>query len=305
MKPACAAALCLIAAGLAAAQDVRTLQVRANVYMLSGAGGNITVLVGADGVLLVDTGLASMTDKVMAAVRKLSDKPVLYIVNTHFHPDHTGGNEKIAASGKTLTGGNVAGDLADAAEGAAVFAHENVLNRMSAGPSPAPTRALPTETYHIDQMRLSPQFHFGEAVQILHQPSAHTDGDSIVYLRRADVIAAGDIFSTDRYPEIDLQSGGSINGIVDGLNRILDLAFPDFRLEGGTMIVPGHGRLCDSADVAYYRDMVTIVRDRIQDLIKKDKTLEQVKAARPTLDYDPRYGKGDAFVESVYKSLIQ
>ena len=305
MKPVFAAALCLMASGLAAAQEIRTLQVRANVYMLSGAGGNITVLVGADGVLLVDTGLARMTGNVMAAVRKLSDKPVLYIVNTHFHPDHVGGNEKIAASGRTLTGGNVAGDLADAAEGAAVFAHENVLNRMSAGPAPAPTRALPTETYHIDQLRLSPQFHFGEAVQIVHQPSAHTDGDSIVYLRRADVIAAGDIFSTDRYPEIDLQNGGSIHGIVDGLNRILDLAFTEFRLEGGTMIVPGHGRLCDSADVAYYRDMVTIVRDRIQDLIKKDKTLEQVKAARPTLDYDPRYGKGDAFVEAVYKSLSQ
>ena len=285
------------------AADVRSLPVRSNVYMLSGAGGNITALIGPDGLLLVDTGSAPMPDKVLAALRKLSDKPVLYIINTSADADHTGGNEKIAATGKTLTGGNVAGDIADAAEGAAVFAHENVLNRMTA--AKASFRALPTETYHIDQMRLSPMFHFGEAVQIVHQPAAHTDGDSVVYLRRADVIATGDIFNTDRYPVIDPQKGGSINGVIDGLNRILDLAFPEFRLEGGTLIVPGHGRLCDSADVAYYRDMVTIVRDRVQDMIKKDKTLEQVKAARPTSDYDPRYGKGDAFVESVYKSLRQ
>jgi glyoxylase-like metal-dependent hydrolase (beta-lactamase superfamily II) len=226
---------------------------------------------------------------------------VLYIVNTSLDADHTGGNEKIAASGKTLTGGNVAGDIADAAEGAAVFAHENVLMRLSK--TGASFRALPTETYHIEGMRLSPMFHFGEAVQIIHQPAAHTDGDSMVYFRRADVISTGDIFMTDRYPAVDLENGGSINGVIDGLNRILDLAFPEFRLEGGTLIIPGHGRLSDSADVAYYRDMVTIVRDRIEDMVKKDKTLEQVKAAHPTSDYDPRYGKGDAFVEAVYQSL--
>jgi glyoxylase-like metal-dependent hydrolase (beta-lactamase superfamily II) len=299
-------ALLLIAVASAFAQpsdEIRTLQVRSNVYMLSRTGGNITVLTGPDGLLLVDTGAANMTDSVIAALRKLSDKPVLYIINTSADADHTGGNEKIAAAGKTLTGGNVAGDIADAAEGAAVFAHENVLNRMSAAKTPF--RAIPTDTYHTDQMRLSPLFHFGEAVQIVYQPSAHTDGDSIVYFRRSDVIATGDVFSTDRYPVIDLKTGGSINGVIDGLNRILDLAFPEFRLEGGTMIVPGHGRLCDSADVAYYRDMVTIVRDRIQDLIRKDRTLEQVKAAKPTSDYDPRYGNGDAFVESVYNSLTR
>lgn len=224
------------------------------------------------------------------------------------HPDHVGGNEKIAATGKTLTGGNVAGDLADAGEGAAIIAHENVLNRMSADKTLS-FKALPTETYHNEGMRLSPFFHGNEAVQLVHQPAAHTDGDSIIYFRRADIVSTGDIFLTDSYPIIDLVHGGNIQGVVEGLNRILDLAFPDFRLEGGTLIVPGHGRLSDSADVAYYRDMVTIVRDRIADMIKKGMTLDQVKASRPTADYDTRYGATtglwttDLFVEAVYKSL--
>ena len=149
----------------------------------------------------------------------------------------------------------------------------------------------------------------GDGIQVFHMPAAHTDGDSIVYFRHNDVIAAGDVFSTTGYPMIDLERGGSINGVVDALNKILDIAFPDFRLEGGTLVVPGHGRICDSADVAYYRDMVTIVRDRVQDMVKKGMTLDQVKAARPTRDYDPRYGSTsgawttDMFVEAVYKSL--
>ncbi len=140
-------------------------------------------------------------------------------------------------------------------------------------------------------------------------PAAHTDGDSVVYFRHNDILATGDVFTTTGYPMIDLQRGGGINGVVDALNRILDIAFPDFRLEGGTLVIPGHGRICDSADVAYYRDMVTIVRDRVQDMVKKGLTLEQVKAAKPTRDYDPRYGSSsgpwttDMFVEAVYKSL--
>ena len=144
---------------------------------------------------------------------------------------------------------------------------------------------------------------------MFHVPAAHTDGDSLVYFRRHDVLAAGDVFSTISYPVIDLDRGGSINGVVDALNLILDVAFPDFRLEGGTLVIPGHGRICDSADVAYYRDMVTIIRDRVQDMVKKGMSIEQVKAARPTSDYDPRFGSTsgawttDMFVEAVYKSL--
>jgi len=286
--------------------EVHVLKVRGDIYMLVGAGGNITVSVTNGGVVLVDTGLAQMTDKVMAAIKKITDQPVRYIINTHVHADHIGGNEKIAVSGSTLAGGNFAGTIGDASVGAEVFAHESVLNRMSAPPAagqPAtPFRALPTDTYHSPEMRLSALYH-GEPIRIIHQPAAHTDGDSIVVFTRTDVISAGDLFVTTSYPFIDLQRGGNIQGYIDGLNRILDLALPDFRSEGGTMIIPGHGRLCDMADVAYYRDMVTIVRDRIDDLIKKGMTLEQVKAAKPTLDYDPRYGSPDRFIEGVYRSL--
>ena len=304
----------LLAAAFACAQqnqsggnaEVRTLKVRGDIYMLAGAGGNITVSVTNSGVLLVDTGLAQNSDKVLAAIQKITDQPVRYIINTHVHADHTGGNEKIAAAGSTLAGGNFAGTLKDAGTQAAIFAHENVLIRMSkppaAGQAPAPFRALPTDTYHSDEMRLSALYH-GEPIRILHQPAAHTDGDSIVVFTRTDVISAGDLFTTTGYPFVDLERGGSILGIIDGLNHLLDLALPYFRSEGGTMIIPGHGRLCDMADVAYYRDMVTIIRDRVQDQIKKGKTLEQVKDAKLTLDYDVRYGNPDRFIEGVYRSL--
>ncbi len=321
--------------------EVRIFHVRGPIYMLVGAGGNITVSAGPDGVLMVDTGLANMSDKVLAAVRQIQQglatngltdlhwgaegrssariildtnapaKPIRYIINTHVHADHIGGNEKIAKSGKTLTGGNVAGQLADAGDSAAILAQQAVLDRMSAKPAanqPAiPFDALPTDTYHVD-MKLS-HFFNGDGIHIIHSPAAHTDGDSLVYFRGSDIISTGDVFVTNGYPLIDLQRGGSINGEIEALNRILDLSIAEFRSEGGTMVIPGHGRLCDSADVAYYRDMVTIIRDRIQDMLKRDMTLEQVKAAKPTFDYDPRYGaangSSDRFVEAVYRSLSE
>jgi cyclase len=309
--------LALLFAGSAfAQQDVHILHVRKNIYMLVGAGGNITISAGPDGVLLVDSGLAQSADKVIAAVNQLSQqlsgegvppKPIQYIINTHVHADHTGGNEKIAKYGKTFTGGNVAGDISGAGEGAAVYAYQTVLDRMSAsqGKSPAsPTGAWPTVTYDLDVLNLSHYFN-GEAVQMIHQQTAHTDGDTMVYFRGADVLSTGDIFLTTSYPIIDLDRGGSLQGTIDALNHILDIAVPEFRLEGGTMVVPGHGRLCDSADVAYYRDMVTVLRDRLQDQIKKGKNLEQIKAAGLTKDYDGRYGSPDKFLESAYKSLTQ
>jgi glyoxylase-like metal-dependent hydrolase (beta-lactamase superfamily II) len=295
------------------AAQINVLPVQGNVYLLVGATGNIAVQVGSDGVLMVDTGSAPMTDQVLATVKQLAkpitSKPLRFIINTHFHPDHTGGNEKARAAGATITGGNVAGNIQDATEGAAIYAHENVMKRMSAptgAKATTPSGAWPTDTYYGDEQEL---FFNGEAIQLFHPKSAHTDGDSIVFFRRSDVVSTGDIFMTTSYPIIDLQGGGSINGIIDALNFILDLTIPAEKQEGGTMVIPGHGRLCDEADVVEYRDMVTIIRDRVQDMIKKGMTLEQVKAAKPTRDYDPLYGSTtgfwttDMFVEAVYKSL--
>jgi cyclase len=279
------------------------LPVQKNIYMLAGDGGNITLQVGKDGVLLVDTGLAEMSDQALAAIRKFTDKPIHYILNTHVHPDHTGGNEAFGKAGNTITGGDVADDIKGLDKGAAIIAHQRVLDRMSAsdGKQPAsPFGALPTDVYRGKQKDL---YFNDEPVVLLHQPAAHNDGDSLVFFRGSDVISTGDIFVTTSYPVIDLDRGGSIQGIIDALNRIIDITVPAALQEGGTLVVPGHGRICDEADVVEYRDMVTIIRDRIADLLKRGMTLEQVKAARPTEDYDPRYGSSTAFVESVYRSL--
>jgi len=310
-------AVSFLAAGAALAQSnqnfdsvqIHLLPVQGNVYMLVGAGGNVTVQAGKDGVLLVDTEYAQLSDKILAAIQGITKAPIRYIVNTHMHPDHTGGNEKLAKAGSTIAGGNVTGDVRDAGVGAAIVAHENVLTRMSAavpGQPPTPFGMLPTDTYFGASKNL---FFNGEAAQILHVPAAHTDGDSIVFFRRSDVISAGDIFTPGNYPVIDLVHGGSVQGLVAGLNKIIEIAVPAEKQEGGTYVIPGHGRLCDQADVVEYRDMLTIIRDRFQDAVKKGMTLEQVKAGRLTRDYDPLYGATsgfwttDMFVEAVYKSL--
>jgi cyclase len=303
----------LATAGLALAQsqnaEVHVWPVQGNIYMIVGAGGNVTVQTGKDGVLVVDTGLAPMADKTLAAIKSISNGPIRYVINTHYHPDHTGGNAKIRLAGSTIAGANVAGDIQDAAVGAQIISHINVLNRMSAptgAQEPTPQDGWPTDTFLSDQKKL---YFNGEGVDILHQPAAHTDGDSIVFFRRSDVIVTGDIFTTTAYPIIDLAAGGSIQGTIAALQKIVDMIIPVYGQEGGTMVVPGHGRLCDFGDVLNFREMTIIIRDRIQDMIKKGMTLEQVKAARPTQDYDPLYGSTtgfwttDKFVEAVYKSL--
>ncbi len=330
--------------GLNPSSPIKVLPVRGNIYVLMGAGANITLSVGLDGVLMVDSGSAEMSDQVLAAIRTVQQwveakaaasappvlygaetrnsiiearradvppKPIRFIVATSIAADHIGGNVKISNAGQTFTGGNVAGQLSDVGQGAAILGHENLQNRMSnppAGQPAFPTRALPTDTYYGDSMKLS-NFFNGEGIVLLHQPAAFTDGDTMVYFRGSDVIAAGEVFRTTTYPVIDMAKGGTINGIVEGLNHIIDLSVPEFRSEGGTIVIPAYGRICDIADVAYYRDMTTILRDRIQDLVKKGMTLEQVKAAKPAADYDGRYGATsgpwttDMFIEAVYKTL--
>jgi cyclase len=274
--------------------EVQSIPVQGNVHMLVGAGGNITVQAGNDGLLLVDTQYEQMAQKVVAAVRKLSDKPIFWMINTSVDADHIGGNEALPRLGNAGT-----------RQAVRTIAHENVLNRMSAAPRGAepvvPDKLWPNDEYYLPQKDFS--FN-GEAIIVYHMPSAHTDGDSVVLFRSSNVLSVGDIFTPGRYPIIDLQNGGSAQGLIAALNHILQLTVPLKYQEGGTYVIPGHGRICDEADVVEYRDMVTIVRDRIQDLIKKGMTLDQVKAAKLTRDYDTEYtGSADAFVESIFKSL--
>ncbi|HEV2200630.1 MAG TPA: MBL fold metallo-hydrolase [Bryobacteraceae bacterium] len=288
--------------------EVHVLPVQGNVYMLVGAGGNITMQAAKDGVLLVDTSFAPMAPKILAAIKTVTARPLRYIVNTHVHADHTGGNEALAKAGSIIAGGNFAGNVTDIGETASIIAHERVQQRMAEQKPALPFGMLPTNTYFTASKEL---FFNGEAIQILHMPAAHTDGDSIVFFRRSDVVSAGDIFTPGGYPVVDIERGGSINGLIAALNRIIEITIPADKQEGGTYVIPGHGRLCDEADVVEYRDMATIVRDRIQDLIKRGMTLEQVRTAKPTRDYDPLYGSTtgfwttDKFVDAVYSSLTK
>jgi glyoxylase-like metal-dependent hydrolase (beta-lactamase superfamily II) len=278
-----------------AAGEVKAVPVQGNVYMVVGAGANIVVQVGEDGVLVVDTGNGAATDKVLAAIKELAPaKEIRWIINTGAQADHIGGNEPFAKAGRTVNG-NVA----------AIVAHENASARMSkAG---VPDTAKPFNTYFEERR----DFPFnGEPVMLYHDESALDDAGTLVMFRRSDVIAAGDLFSTVSYPRIDVAAGGSVQGTIDGLNRILDLAVPSKSLAlAGTYIIPGHGRISDENDVLWYRDMLQIVSDRIKDMIAKKMTLEQVKAAKPTLDYDGRYGSDTGpwttamFIEAVYRDL--
>ena len=272
------------------------LPVQGNTYMLAGAGGNTTLQVGKDGVLVVDTQYAEMAPKILSEIRKLSDKPIVWMVNTHIDQDHSGGNAALAKLGR------------GPGPRPRIIAHENVLNRMTLrvpNQPPVPDEALPDDEYGTPQKDL---FFNGEAVVIYHMPRAHTDGDSIVFFRRSDVVSVGDIFTPDQWPAIDLARGGSVEGTLDALNYILTLTVPERYQDGGTLVVPGHGRISNEADVVEYRNMLTIVRDRVQDLLNKGMTLEQVKAARPARDYETEYSQRgpwtkDMFVEAVYRSL--
>lgn len=284
--------------------EIHALHVAGNVYMLAGGGANIAVQVGPQGALVVDTGSGKLSEKVIAAIGKLSARPIQFIVNTSFHPDHTGGNEKLAAAGAdpSVTGSFFSLQFQGAGRGATIIGQLNTQVRMQQQKLPAP----PTDTFVEDRRR---KYHNGEAVEIFPQPNAITDGDSIVHFRRSDVIVAGDIFTTTQYPFIDVKNGGSLQGEIQALNFILDRTVYIHDEDGGTMIIPGHGRVTDEWEVAEYRDMLVIIRDRVQALIQSGATLQQVLAARPTADYDVRYGATSGawttamFVEAVYTSL--
>lgn len=328
--------------------EVHILPTQGNIYMVIADGTNLAVSIGADGIMLVDTGAAKMSEKILSAVGQLASavmanptanqcfgancpgkwgwsspyigavisapapaRPLRYIINTSAAADRVGGNERIATTGFFPRGSQFGGAVENVGPRASVIAHEEVLNRMSAPAgkaSPMPTASWPTDTY-FDEFHKLPEYVNGEAVIVYHAPDATTDGDSFVFFRHSEVIAAGNLFSTVSYPVIEADKGGTIDGVIGGLNKILDIAVAEYRAQGGTWIIPGRGRLSDTADVAAYRNMLTMIRDRVKDLKKKGMTLAQVKAARPTLDFDGRYGSTtgpwttDMFIDAVYATV--
>ena len=285
--------------------EIQTLKVQGNVQLLGGAGANIAVQSGAEGVLLVDTGYEQMSTKTLAAVRKISDKPIRTIINTTLADDHTGANGPLVKAGFINQAGPGLGGRPNEAM---LFAHNNLLRLMTEiGEAKISTDRWPPNTYPGNQK----DFYMNdEPVVMLHVANATTSGDTMVWFRKSDVIATGDIFDETSFPYIDLAHGGNVRGVIEGLNQLLDLMVPKHLQEGGTMVIPGHGRIGDEHDVLEYRDMVTIVRDRVQNAIKKGMTLQQIKAVKPsyTYEYEPRFTRNPAwtaemFVEAIYKSL--
>ena len=288
------------------AAKIDIIPVQGRVYLLAGGSRNVAVQVGDDGVVYVDSSTADISDQILKATRTLSQRPIRYVLNTHAHLENIGGNQALSRQGISFGGGNTKDQ-----QFALILAHENVLNALSAptGQKAAePSDFWPTDTYFTESMEI----HFnGEPVELISVPQAHTDGDSLVLFRGSDVIVAGDVFLTTGYPIIDLEHGGTINGVIAALNRIIDIAVPGDNEEDGTLIVSGQGRIGDEYDVVVYRDMVTIIRDRVQPLIDQGQSLEQVQAARPAQGYARQCGSDSGpwttnkFVEAVYKSLRQ
>jgi glyoxylase-like metal-dependent hydrolase (beta-lactamase superfamily II) len=299
-----------VSAQAGAALDV--VKVRKNFYMIAGAGGNIGVQIGSDGIVLVNAGSAEASERVLAELKKLTDLPIRYIINADGGRDFVGGNEKLAKAGFTIFTnalGNT-GFVGSMTNGgaAAILAHESVLTRMTKENYPA--AAAPTEAFYAARKPLRMN---DEGIEVLYQPRAHSGADSFVLFRASDVVVTGDVMDTTRFPVIDVANGGSITGEIEALNRLIDLTIaptPFIYKDVGTYVVPGHGRLSEQMEVVEYRDMVVIMRDRIADLIAKKQTLAEIKAARPGLPYETRYGATsgtwttDMFIEAVHKSLI-
>ena len=293
----------------AASGGLEVLEVRPNFFLLAGAGGSIGVQVGEDGAVVVDAGSAASAAAVVEAIKRITPKPIRYVIDTGPDADHVGGNEVLSKAGEADIRSGRKNPM-----GAPILAAEGVLRHMSSasGSTPAyPVGAWPTETFHYARKYM---YWNGEAIEVLHQPAAHTDSDVFVFFRRSDVVVAGDVLDTRQFPVIDVERGGSIQGEIAALNRLVDLAVPSVPIvarEAGTVVIPGHGRLCDQYDVIEYRDMVTIIRDRVRELVDAGRSLEQVKAANPAKGYTGRYGNNggawttDRFVEAVYRSLVK
>ena len=296
--------------------ELEILRIRPNFYLIAGAGSNIAVQVGVDGVVLVDTGPRDRFDEVMSAVRTISSAPIRFIVNTSADADHVGSNDRFLQDGQAAFDkiANLFPRNYFLSGAVAILAHEAVLRRMTAPtgqPSPFPAAAWPTETFEAGRRYV---YLNDEGIEIVHHPAAHTDGDATVFFRRSDVIVAGDIFDMTRFPVINLERGGSLQGSLQALNRLIATAIPslpDVSREVGTSVIPGHGQVGDQFDLLDYRDMLVIVRDHVLDLIKSGKTLEEIKAASPAKGFVGRYGASsgpwttDDFIEVVYRSLVE
>jgi cyclase len=285
--------LWLFALPAAAQQDfskveIRTEKLAPTVYMLTGAGGNIGLSAGDDAVFLVDDQFAPLTPRIEAAIASITPKPVRFVLNTHWHFDHTGGNENLGRAG------------------ALIVAHENVRKRMSVEnfieflgmkTKPDPKAALPVVTFTRDVT-----FHInGDEVYVMHVPNAHTDGDALVHFRKSDVIHMGDVFFNKLYPFIDTSSGGRVEGVIAGVERALQMAGPS------TRIIPGHGPLASRAELQAYRDMLATISGRIREQVRAGRSLDEVQQARPTAEFDDAWGKGfltpARFTEMLYKNL--
>jgi len=289
-------AACAIAAAPAAAQqdfskvEVKATKITNNIYMLTGAGGNIGLSVGEDAAFIVDDQFAPLTPKITAAIAQITPKPVKFVLNTHWHSDHAGGNENLGKAG------------------ALIVAHHNVRKRLNSDQvidffnlksKPEPKDALPVITFSADM-----SFHMnGEEIRAIHMPNAHTDGDAVVHYMGSDVIHMGDIYFNGFYPFIDTGSGGSADGVVAACDRVLAVATDK------TRIIPGHGPLSNPAEMKAYREMVAAISGRVKGLAAQGKTLDDIKAAKVTADFDEKWGKGfikpERFVEMLAGPLLR
>ena len=284
---------CLVATSAFAQQDfskvqIKTIPVAKGVYMLVGSGGNIGLSVGQDGAFLIDDQYAPLTDKILKAISAVTDQPVRFLVNTHWHYDHTGGNENIGKGGTIIV------------------AHDNVRKRLAKGQfmkvfnaniPPSPPEALPVITFTD-----SVTFHWNdETLEVVHARAAHTDGDAVIYFKNTNVVHVGDLFFNGLYPFIDAESGGSIEGVIAGAEEVLD------RIDDHTKVIPGHGPLGNKADLKTYRDMLAAVHERMTKLIKAGKNIDEIVAAKPTADYDAKWGGGflkpNQWVQIVYAGM--